>query len=184
MSDFFSKARNFLMNSKIDDTLDEIEKFLKAHSLELFTNDIISFRARYTRNKENETHRLESQDEISIEWNRLTLALGELLTKIEDEVKIEAKRGELQKSFRNIAANNEPETNSPQTIEDWSNTRNGVYNKSKRICLVHKLWPSKIEGQDYDIYIYLIGHKDRMLDDIEYAEFFLGKYWKNKVFKV
>ena len=48
---------------------------------------------------------------------------------------------------------------------------------------MHVLVPSKKPGQKYDVYIYLIKHKTTDMSDIDYAEFFFGHMWGNKVFK-
>ena len=69
--------------------------------------------------------------------------------------------------------------------------RSRIYAKNKGIFLTHILTPSKKAGCKYDTYIYLIKHKsddfpDESDDfsDIEYAEFFFGRMWNNKVFKI
>jgi hypothetical protein len=43
--------------------------------------------------------------------------------------------------------------------------------------------PSKKNNQQFEIYIYLIRHKLDNFADIEYAEFFLGHMWDNRIFK-
>ncbi|MBK9962736.1 MAG: hypothetical protein IPP06_15865 [Saprospiraceae bacterium] len=184
MKDLFSKARQFLSNAKIGDTLDILESFLHDNDVKLFAAELISIRARYARNKQKEIQDLETSDKVNQEWNKLTYAILELLNEIEREVRIEVKRCELQKSYQDVAANNNTNSMNPNTPEEWNSVRNSIYSDAKDICLVHTLWPSKRENQDYDIYIYLIKHKSNSLEEVEYAEFFLGKYWKNKVFKV
>jgi hypothetical protein len=183
MNDFFSKARQYLKNAKIGDTLDEIEKFLENNGVDLFSTEIINIRARYSRNKKKEIQDLESAEKINQEWNKLTYALIELLNEIEREIKIDFRRNELQKSYQDISANTPVSTN-PTSPEEWSSIRDSIYSDAKGICLVHTLWPSKKENQDYDIYIYLIKHKSDSVEEVDYAEFFLGKYWGNKIFKV
>jgi len=34
-----------------------------------------------------------------------------------------------------------------------------------------------------DVLIYLVAHKDAKLSTVSYAEFFLGKYWGNRIFR-
>lgn len=67
--------------------------------------------------------------------------------------------------------------------EDWSAERNGIYRTNHGLFLAHIIEPPAKPGSDYDIFIYLVRHKSEVLDDIEYAEFFLGSHWGNKVFK-
>lgn len=70
----------------------------------------------------------------------------------------------------------------------WIEQRKGIYGSSKDVFLVHAISPSTDGGfkygqAAYDIFIYLKGHKGRSLDDIDYAEFFLGHYWRNEVYR-
>ncbi|MCZ7600870.1 MAG: hypothetical protein M5U09_28295 [Gammaproteobacteria bacterium] len=37
------------------------------------------------------------------------------------------------------------------------------------------------EGQEFDIFIYLIRHKSGDLSDVAKVEFFLGSYWGNEI---
>ena len=67
--------------------------------------------------------------------------------------------------------------------DDWSKERDGIYQANDGFFLVHAIRPSKEPKQKYDIAILVMGHKGRTLEDIEYAEFFFGAYWQNKVFK-
>ncbi len=67
-------------------------------------------------------------------------------------------------------------------VDDWSKERNEIYNNNNGLFLAHVIEPSKQDGQDYDIFIYLVRHKSETLADIESAEFFLGSYWGNKVY--
>jgi hypothetical protein len=68
-------------------------------------------------------------------------------------------------------------------IEYWSENRNKIYEYSRGIFLTHVIKPSKTEGQEYDVFIYLLRHKSEDFSDVRYAEFFLGSYWDNKVFE-
>ncbi len=68
-------------------------------------------------------------------------------------------------------------------IEYWSHSRKSIYEKNRGIFLTHVIKTSDIEGQEYDVFIYLIRHKSNDFSDIKYAEFFLGPYWDNLVFK-
>jgi hypothetical protein len=79
----------------------------------------------------------------------------------------------------------------PQSVKDWTDIRVGVYRDSRNVFLAHTIRPSKKPTQLYDIAIYLIPHHSNDpkflrtdLSDIVEAEFFLGGYFNNKVFKI
>jgi len=58
-----------------------------------------------------------------------------------------------------------------------------AYQKSSReIMLVHRLYRSREDGQLYDLIIYVIPHKDASLAGVSKVEYFLGRYWGNKIF--
>jgi hypothetical protein len=62
--------------------------------------------------------------------------------------------------------------------------RHGVEEKSREVYLVHTSRPAKRSGrQGFDVLIYLTRHRADDLSGVEYAEFFLGRYWENKIFK-
>lgn len=65
----------------------------------------------------------------------------------------------------------------------FANERTVIYNKSRRICLVHVLEPTTRRNQAYDLFIYLVPHKGGDLASVRRAEFFFGKYWGNRVFE-
>jgi hypothetical protein len=60
--------------------------------------------------------------------------------------------------------------------------RHKIYENNNRIFLAHILLPIEKNRNEYEIFIYLIGHKNRKMDDIEKAEFFFGHMWGNKIF--
>jgi len=68
--------------------------------------------------------------------------------------------------------------------EEWNDHRNRVKERSRDVFLVHVIKPSNTRGQKYDIYIFLIRTKLPNLEDVNYAEFFFGRYWANNVFRV
>ena len=70
------------------------------------------------------------------------------------------------------------------TEKEWTYFRNGIYENNRGIFLTHVIEPSRREGQIYDIFIYLMRHQSFDLTDIEYAEFFFGHMWNNKIYKV
>ena len=69
------------------------------------------------------------------------------------------------------------------STNDWTVQRDETYRRNHGIFLVHVIEPSSTPGQLYNVFIFLVGHKRRTLGDVESAEFFLGRYWDNKVFR-
>jgi hypothetical protein len=65
---------------------------------------------------------------------------------------------------------------------DWSNARRSIYKENKGYFIAHVLEPTNKDGQEYDIFIYLIKHKSQDYKDIAKAEFFFGEYWDNKIY--
>ncbi len=59
-----------------------------------------------------------------------------------------------------------------------------VRQPSVGISLVHIIRPSEIEGQKFDVFIYLVWMGMRELPGVDHAEFFLGAHWDNRVFRV
>jgi hypothetical protein len=79
----------------------------------------------------------------------------------------------------------------PSSIKEWTDVRAGVYRENRNVFLAHTIRPSRKVGQLYDIAIYLIPHRSNdpkylrtNLSDIVEAEFFLGAYFDNKVFRI
>jgi len=68
-------------------------------------------------------------------------------------------------------------------IDGWEEQRSGIYEENRQLFIVHILSPSKIPGQKYDIFIYLIRHKSNDFSDIEYADFYFGRHWGNRIFR-
>lgn len=66
---------------------------------------------------------------------------------------------------------------------DWETERTNIYKKNRGVFLTHIISPSIEKGQKYDIFIYLLLHKNKAITDINNAEFFFGHMWGNKVFK-
>lgn len=64
--------------------------------------------------------------------------------------------------------------------------REKIYDENKRLFLAHKLFPSSIEGQLYDILIYVIERKGASgsgnLGDVIKVEYYFGEAWGHKVF--
>jgi len=72
----------------------------------------------------------------------------------------------------------------PESVEQRIQHRHEIENRSREVYLVHVLGPSKKAGQKFDIFVYLAKHLSDDLSDISFAEFFLGRYWGNKIFRV
>jgi hypothetical protein len=70
------------------------------------------------------------------------------------------------------------------SVEDWNKYRDGKYESNRDLFLVHSLAPSTTAGQLFDIFIYLQRHDSADISEVEIAEFFLGRYWGNRVFAV
>lgn len=67
--------------------------------------------------------------------------------------------------------------------EDWEQVRAAIYHDNHGLFLTHVVTPSRKRGQKYDVFIYLIKHKTSDLSDVNFAEFFLGHMWGNRVFR-
>jgi len=79
----------------------------------------------------------------------------------------------------------------PRSIREWDDSRNQLYRENRNVFLAHRLKSSDDPEQLYDIAIYLIPHRSNDprhfrddLSDVSEAEFFLGKYFANQVFRV
>ena len=60
--------------------------------------------------------------------------------------------------------------------------RRAYRDRSRDIMLVHRLYRSRETGQLYDLIIYVIPHKKASLAGVSRVEYFLGRYWGNKIF--
>lgn len=87
-----------------------------------------------------------------------------------------------QLSYVSPATNGNNKFHLATTEDDWTTERNGIYENSRGYFIAHVLEPSRKEGQEYDVFIYLIRHKSKEYSDIEKAEFFFGHYWGNKIY--
>ena len=81
-----------------------------------------------------------------------------------------------------------PENVTLNTPEERYRDRSAHYMASDYVQLAHVLAPSEREGQDFEIFIYLVRHKPHDLykasfKDVKSAEFFLGSYWGNEIFE-
>jgi hypothetical protein len=71
-----------------------------------------------------------------------------------------------------------------KTREQRIKHRHDIEKQSREVYLVHVTKPSSQPGQKFDLFIYLRRHRSTDLSTVEYAEFFLGRYWGNRIFKV
>ncbi len=78
----------------------------------------------------------------------------------------------------------EPTKKRLKTIEAWNRHRDGIYKTHRGYFLVHTLSPSRRPGQRFDIFIYLQKHKSQSTPEVAYAEFFFGRYWGDRIFRV
>lgn len=67
--------------------------------------------------------------------------------------------------------------------EQRAGHRRALRDERRDIQLVHTVRPSPLHPQWYDILIYLVPHSKADLATVRGAEFFLGKYWGNRIFK-
>lgn len=68
-------------------------------------------------------------------------------------------------------------------VDYWNDARKKIYADNRNIFLTHVIKPSQVNGQLYDVFIYLYRHKSDDFSDVKYAEFFLGPYWNNEIFQ-
>lgn len=75
-----------------------------------------------------------------------------------------------------------------KTLSDWLSVRKDCYNLSKNYFIIHAIthafFQSSVSGKPtFRIAIYIKRHWSEDLSDIVKAEFFLGRWWGNKVFE-
>ena len=67
----------------------------------------------------------------------------------------------------------------------WTRERQWIYETNRNLFLSHRIRPSELPNQLFDVSIFLVGaHEQRPTDIVEKAEFFLGRAWGNRVFEV
>ncbi|MEE1785214.1 hypothetical protein PUR71_20205 [Streptomyces sp. SP17BM10] len=77
-----------------------------------------------------------------------------------------------------------PPPGAPGEAAEWAEYRSQLKRRSRNIHLVHVISPSKVPGQRFDIFAYLVPSRGGDLSDVVRAQFFLGQYWGNKIFDV
>lgn len=68
-------------------------------------------------------------------------------------------------------------------IKNRSDERIKIYEENRGIFLSHLLEPTKLNGQVFEIFIFLVRHKNNEFNDIEKVDFFFGDKWGNKIFE-
>lgn len=120
-----------------------------------------------------------------------TLKYSEKLERILDSIQERIKSGssfkagpvELGEDLRGLEKVSAQTSDAKISADGWEDERNKIYQNNNGLFLAHIIKPSKTIGQEYDIFIYLVRHKSKEFSDVEYAEFFFGSYWQNKIFK-
>ncbi|GAA0695777.1 hypothetical protein GCM10010193_58060 [Kitasatospora atroaurantiaca] len=77
-----------------------------------------------------------------------------------------------------------PDPESPGASAVWEQYRLQLNEKSRGIQLAHVISPSKVPRQRFDVFVYLVTSRTGSLDEVERAQFFLGRRWGNRVFDV
>ncbi|MDG9671828.1 hypothetical protein ONV78_29095 [Hahella sp. CR1] len=67
------------------------------------------------------------------------------------------------------------------TMPGRSKDRDEQYGKNRGFFIVHSYSRAEKRGQQIEIFIYLIRHKSEEYSDVAKAEFFLGRYWGNRI---
>lgn len=77
-----------------------------------------------------------------------------------------------------------PDPASPEAPAVWARLRRRRKDKTRNIHLAHVISPSQVPGQRFDIFTYLVTGSGGNLEEVERAQFFLGRYWGNRIFDV
>ena len=190
IKDLTYQVRNCLKKAELQDAIGLIVSFTEKNNIDKFSTEIIGISARVSQNRKLMISGTEDREKINREWNSITFVLSELLIDIERDLKESLVRQTLQNSYKEVVISNgfetNPDTSNPKNIEEWNRIRKKIYTNSRDIFLVHTLWPSDKPKQEFDIYIYLADHKPEngSINKVKYAEFFLGKSWNYKIFKI
>jgi hypothetical protein len=77
-----------------------------------------------------------------------------------------------------------PDPDALDAAAAWSQYRGELKKALHDVYMAHEVSPSSVPGQRYDIYVYLVAQNGRALDKVDRAQFFLGRYWGNRVFDI
>lgn len=86
--------------------------------------------------------------------------------------------------FEEEALGRLPDPRDPEASTVWAQYRMARKGETRNIHLAHVISPSTTPGQRFDIFTYLVEGPSGHLDDVEQAQFFLGRYWGNRIFEV
>lgn len=87
-----------------------------------------------------------------------------------------------------VSSNTLPSGGSISAVKDltdeWHARREQVYKDNGQVFIAHRLFPSEVKGQLYDVLIYLVPHRSRgaSLRGIERVEYYFGGAWGNTIF--
>lgn len=82
------------------------------------------------------------------------------------------------------SAQNAASTSGAWTVKQWNEHRYGRYGASRDVFLVHSLAPSSDPNELFDIFLYLYRHRNRDMSDVVEAEFFLGPWFNDQVYRI
>jgi hypothetical protein len=82
-----------------------------------------------------------------------------------------------------VAKQEDLQSQNLEVAEQRTLERKKIYEDCKSYFLAHIVEPSNKDGQEFDIFIYIIRHKSAHFSDIDKAEFFFGSYWGNKIYE-
>ncbi|WP_428737230.1 pYEATS domain-containing protein [Sulfurimonas sp.] len=82
-----------------------------------------------------------------------------------------------------LAKQKYPDTQDLGISEQRAVEREKIYEDCRGYFLAHIVEPSNKDGQEFDIFIYIIRHKSTHFTDIDKAKFFFGSYWGNKIYE-
>jgi hypothetical protein len=78
-----------------------------------------------------------------------------------------------------------PEETTVNAVEQRIQHRHNIEERCREVYLVHAIRRSRVSRRQwFDILIYLVRHCSDDLSEVDYAEFFLGRHWNNRIFKV
>jgi hypothetical protein len=63
-----------------------------------------------------------------------------------------------------------------------SKEREAEYRRTRQIEIVHRISPSEVDGQLYDIVVYAIAHRDASLLGLQRVDYYLARPWGERVY--
>ncbi|MGP4048355.1 pYEATS domain-containing protein [Streptomyces sp. 2A115] len=125
--------------------------------------------------------RIERGGAFSVGLGSLSLQFGDLPT---FPPQAASEQGTETPSADGAAAGRLPDPDEPGAPAAWGQYRMDRKGETRNIHLAHVISPSRTPGQRFDIFTYLVEGPSGRLDDVERAQFFLGRYWGNRIFDV